>query len=113
MTKALVTLGIDLGGTKIDTGIVDSSGRILRREVIKTSKKGPETVVNEIRDVIKRLASSEETIIAAGIGMAGQIEGNTGLVHFAPNLGWRDFPLGSELEKVLNYPVCVTNDVRA
>ena len=77
MVKQRVTLGIDLGGTKTDIGIVDPSGKILRREVIKTSKNGPQTVVNEIKDVVAKLASQEETIVAAGVGMAGQIDGNT------------------------------------
>lgn len=113
MVKQRVILGIDLGGTKTDIGIVDPSGKILRREVIKTSKKGPDTVVNEIKNVVDKLSSQDETIVAAGVGMAGQIDGDTGLVHFAPNLGWKEFPLGSELEAVLKCPVRVTNDVRA
>lgn len=113
MDKKQVTLGIDLGGTKIDIGIVDQSGAILRRELIKTNHHGPDSVVTDIRNAVKKIHSLDEHIVAAGVGMAGQIDSLSGLVHFAPNLGWKDFPLGEELEKTLKIPVRVTNDVRA
>jgi glucokinase len=48
-----------------------------------------------------------------GIGMAGQIDGATGTVRFAPNLGWREVPLRADIEVALDVPVIVTNDVRA
>ena len=51
--------------------------------------------------------------MAAGVGMAGQIADRSGLVHFAPNLGWKDFPLGTKLGNALDVPVSVINDVRA
>lgn len=114
MAKAGVTLGIDLGGTKIDIGFVDASGKILRRELIKTSKEGPEVVVKEISETAKKLRiPADGQLMGAGIGMAGQIDSKNGLVHFAPNLGWKNFPLGESIEKALQIPVWVTNDVRA
>jgi glucokinase len=113
MLKAPVTLGIDLGGTKIDIGVVNSQGMILRRELIKTNKTGPDAVLNDIGSAVKKLQLPNEAIESAGVGMAGQIDPETGLVHFAPNLGWKNFPLGEKLQKVLNIPVKVTNDVRA
>jgi glucokinase len=113
MTVPSLTLGIDLGGTKIDIGVVDSAGKILRRELIKTSKIGPETVVNDIHETVQKLIQKNEHFEAAGVGMAGQIDSKTGDVNFAPNLRWSNFPLGSELEKKLQIPVKVTNDVRA
>lgn len=113
MTKALVTLGIDIGGTKINIGVVDAQGKILRRELIKTNKNGPEAVLQDIDSVVKKLTSPFDSIQAAGIGIAGQIDFETGLIHFAPNLGWINFPLGERLQNILNIPVKVTNDVRA
>lgn len=108
-----VTLGIDLGGTKTDIGVVDVSGKILRRELIKTSKEGPHAVVQDLLAAISRLKNSSEEILGIGIGMAGQIDRSSGDVLFAPNLGWKNFPLAAELHKNLNIPVYVTNDVRA
>lgn len=113
MAESPLCLGIDLGGTKIDIGVVDDAGKILRRELIKTSKNGPQAVVNEIHDAIQKLSNHNENFAAVGIGMAGQIDARTGEVYFAPNLGWTHFPLAQELEKKLRIPVKVTNDVRA
>lgn len=113
MSKESVSLGIDLGGTKIDIGVVDAHGHILRRELIKTSKNGPDAVIADIQSAVEKLKSPQETIIDAGIGMAGQIDPVNGLVYFAPNLGWTNFPLGEKLQKNLGIPVKVTNDVRA
>jgi glucokinase len=109
----MVNLGIDLGGTKIDIGLVDSSGKILHRELIKTSKAGAETVVHDILHAITTLQHRDHPIQSIGIGMAGQIDAQTGTVLFAPNLGWRDFPLGKAIESALRLPVHITNDVRA
>ena len=108
-----VILGIDLGGTKISIGVVEASGKILRQKTIKTGKKGPHAVIKDIVSLITTLRSPDEHILAAGIGMAGQIDGKTGVVHFAPNLGWINFPLRESLEIALNIPIKVTNDVRA
>lgn len=113
MAKIPVHLGIDLGGTKIDIGVVDGNGAILRRELIKTSKAGPDAVIHEIHSAAKKLTSLDESILSAGVGMAGQIDGKSGLVHFAPNLKWTNFPLQEVLEGKLGCPVKVTNDVRA
>lgn len=48
-----------------------------------------------------------------GVACAGQIDPATGAVAQAPNLGWRDVPLGSRLADALGVPVVVENDVRA
>lgn len=106
-------IGIDLGGTKLYVGLVDDAGKILRHELIKTSKDGPKAVVADIIAAVKKLTQGEKSLEAIGIGMAGQIENSTGTVLFAPNLGWKNFPLGHELRKGLGTPISITNDVRA
>jgi glucokinase len=112
MSKEQVMIGVDLGGTKTDIGIVDSSGKILRHEIIKTDKN-PSHIVVDIFNCVKTLENPSEQYIAMGIGMAGQIDAATGLVHFAPNLGWKQFPLAQEMMNRLKIPVKITNDVRA
>lgn len=113
MTEKELTLGIDLGGTKVALGVVDPLGNIVHREHIDTNKSGPRAVVKDIISASKRLAQGNGNIVAAGVGMAGQIAPVTGIVHFAPNLGWREFPLGDALKEGLGIPVKVINDVRA
>jgi glucokinase len=113
MVKNSVTLGIDIGATKIDIGVVDASGKILRRQLVKTSQDGPDVVVQQIFYAATKLISPLDHIVAAGVGVAGQVDAKTGLVYFAPNLSWKNFPLGEKLEREWKIPVKVTNDVRA
>lgn len=107
-------IGIDLGGTKTNIGLVDHSGKIIKNTVIKTRvQDGPQAIVDDIISAVKELANGHlDTISSIGVGMAGQIEKNTGIVHFAPNLGWKDFPLKKALNNSLHLPVAITNDVR-
>jgi glucokinase len=59
------------------------------------------------------LIPSTDTLHALGVACAGQIEPGTGTVIEAPNLGWRDVPLGARLTEAFQVPVVVENDVRA
>lgn len=77
-------------------------------------EKGAEGVIADIiACVTDCMADLEHEGQALGIGVAGQVEVSTGIVKYGTNLGWRDVPLKSELEKALGIPVVVTNDVRA
>ena len=112
--RGIITLGIDLGGTKVATALVDETGRILAHQYRFTrSENGAEKVIEDIvacaRDCF---AQGDESVQGVGIGVAGQVD-RAGTVSFAPNLGWRDVPLKAKLEESLNLPVVITNDVRA
>lgn len=114
--RALWTIGVDLGGTKLEVGIVDSSGHVIDHRLIKTKvKEGPKAVIKDIVNAINELRQkhSEGIIGAIGVGIAGQIDKKNGTVNFAPNLNWHDVPLQNELQDSLNLPVFVINDVRA
>lgn len=110
------TIGVDLGGTKLDIGIVDSSGKVIDRILIKTkAKEGFRAVIQDIINAIGelRIRNTNGTVLGVGVGIAGQIDRQTGCVLFAPNLNWHDIPLQTELSTALKLPVYVINDVRA
>ena len=109
------TLGVDLGGTKVETALVDTEGHILASYRHPTDpKKGPASLIADIKASVEVcLSEASRGAVALGIGVAGQGDRMAGTVRFAPNLDWRDVPLGSELERCLGLPVVVTNDVRA
>jgi len=113
--KESLTLGVDLGGTKVETSLVDITGHILASHRLPTqSEKGPDGVIADIIECVKNcLGEASKTAQALGVGMAGQIEKYTGIVRFAPNLGWHNIALRTMLEEALVLPVVVTNDVRA
>jgi glucokinase len=109
-----LTIGIDLGGTKVEIALVDGNSRILEENrYLSHAENGPEEIITDliratesIQDQAGRRASG------IGIGVAGQID-STGVVLSAPNLPFKGEPLQERLEKKLQFPVVVTNDVRA
>lgn len=107
--------GVDLGGTKIEVGIVDDSGEILDCCRLSTLvDEGVLAIETQIVDAINLLCEKHRLLISGvGIGVPGQVEAETGVVLFAPNLRWHHIPLKVELEKILRVPVFVVNDVRA
>ena len=109
------TLGVDLGGTKVETSLIDATGQILASHRSPTEpEKGSDGVIAGIVECVNScLSGAGQPAQALGIGMAGQIEKDTGVVRFAPNLGWHNVPLRAKLEEQLALPVIVTNDVRA
>jgi len=110
----LLTLGVDVGGTKVETALVDRNGQILAAHKCPTHlEKGPEGTIADILTCIDGCFSkARREAQALGIGIAGQVD-LKGVVRYAPNLKWRNVPLGEKLQKKLGIPVVVTNDVRA
>jgi glucokinase len=109
------TVGVDVGGTKIEVAGIDATGSVLmRRRLATRTGEGPAVIQSEIIETVLELQDEAGTRpIGLGIGVAGQIEPITGTVRFAPNLDWRDVPIGKVLGDALGLPVFVTNDVRA
>lgn len=108
-------IGVDLGGTKIAVAKVGLEGFLEKRLLIETNVKGgPPAVIADIVRAVRHFQETAESPPAGvGVGVAGQIDEKSGLVRFAPNLGWRDEPFGQNLSKELGLPVTVINDVRA
>ena len=114
MTNDVLTIGVDLGGTKVKTALVDTRGQIMSVHTYPTTvEKGPEGVIADILICVKNCLGqvSESDVQAVGIGVAGQVDLN-GVVRYAPNLDWHNIALKAKLEEQLNMPVVVVNDVR-
>src|SRR6185503_11514077 len=107
-------IGVDLGGTRIRVGAVAADGRILTSlERLTDARRGSDAVLDTLISAIADVRASIGEVAGAGIACAGQIRPDDGLVVQAPNIGWRDFPLGTRLTTALRMPVIVENDVRA
>jgi glucokinase len=107
-----LTIGVDIGGTKIAAGVVDEHGAILRSTRRETPAEDTARVTEVIADAVRELAASHPPA-AVGLGAAGFIDAARSTVMFAPNLAWRDEPLRGELEARLGLPVVVENDANA
>jgi glucokinase len=116
MFSAEWAIGVDLGGTKIDVAQVDASGKVHARLRMPTDvKNGPGAVEMQILNAVNDLCGKNFTSapVGIGIGVAGQVESETGVVRFAPNLNWHDMPLLGNLKKALRISGVAINDVRA
>lgn len=118
MAAGRLALGIDLGGTNARAAVVDTaSGAIVavRKELL--IERGAEPVVRVAATLAKGAAADAGIDLAslgtAGVGVAGQCLGATGIVVNAPNLGWRNVSVGAMLAQALGRPVRVANDLSA
>ncbi len=113
-----IVAGVDLGGTNMIVGIVGKNCEILAQVKRKTKAAiGRDGVIDRIVEAIERACAEAGTNLqgldAVGIGAPSAIDFDEGMVINAGNLGWKQVPLKSILEKRLNMPVAVDNDVNA
>ncbi|QNE22104.1 ROK family glucokinase [Kribbella qitaiheensis] len=107
-----LTIGIDVGGTKIAAGVVGTDGKIGARTHRDTPANSVDDTAAAICDAAAELIAKHE-VEAVGIGAAGFVSSDRSTVLFAPNLAWRDEPLGARVAEVLKVPVVVENDANA
>jgi glucokinase len=113
---AKYTLGIDVGGTKIYTVVVDEKYNILARSKRKTGDGSPtsllERILASVSDVLAESSLPIEAISTAAIGFPGPLDPIKGIILQATNLpAWNHFPLAQEAQRSLNCPVFIDNDV--
>ena len=118
MTTPRLLLGADLGGTNARAALVDeASGAVVASHKVRHEERAPiavaRTVAAAVREAAAQAGAALPALRAAGIGVAGQCLGATGVVLNAPNLGWRDVPFGDLLRQELGVPVRVVNDLSA
>ena len=109
-------IGLDLGGTNVQGGIVTAEGEVLARDKTKTkAEEGAEEVLKRIDKLVGKLLDKADLkrqhITALGIGAPGPIDPDRGVVINAVNLRWRDYPLAEKLSDMLEMPIYVDNDV--
>lgn len=109
-----LTIGVDIGGTKVAAGVVTPGGRILARLRTETPErsKSPAVVEDTIVSVVEELRA-EFRVRAVGVGAAGFVDERRANVLFAPHLSWRREPLRDSLSLRLGLPVVVENDANA
>lgn len=111
-------LGIDLGGTKTLAAVVDvQTGEVLASARKRTrAERGADFVSQRTIELATAAIQSanldaSDNLVAIGVGAAGMIDRQNGVIIDAPNLGVRNMQLGQILQKQFNVPVAVGNDV--
>lgn len=114
-SSAVTFLGVDIGGTKVAVGMVDSSGKLLTQQRSPMIANGaPEAGFKAVTDAIDSMLVSSNTIQGIGICAPGPLDPKTGVVINPPNLPcWRNFPLAEKIKEKYRVPVKVDNDANA
>lgn len=105
-------VGIDLGGSKIGAGLIDGSGRVVRRMERPTHPgRGPEAVLADVREMSCDLADGAPVApLGVGIAIPGAVDPERRVSVLSPNLGWHEVSLDLDLPDLA---VTVDHDVRA
>jgi glucokinase len=111
-----IIVGVDLGGTSIKALAVDRKNKVLAAEKKKTpASTAASDLIPEISGLVKKAAGNAgyklKAVEAVSIGAPGPVDVRHGIVREAANLGWKDVPLASDLQALLEVPVVVDNDV--
>lgn len=108
-----IAIGVDVGGTTIKFGLIDSDGRVIDRESRPTvAEEGPKTVLRGVAEGVRALLEEYPDVTGVGIGFPGTVD-DDGRVSYPPNFpGWEVVSPAQELRALvdLSVPVVVEND---
>ncbi len=120
MAASRYALGIDFGGTKLLAAVVDlDDGRVVATAKKKTSASdGPDELMERIFDAgdgaLKAAKLKARDLVGIGVGVAGQVDAERGLLLDTPNLSQAvvDLPMAAQLRKKYGVPAALRNDVQ-
>ncbi|GAA2996339.1 ROK family glucokinase [Kitasatospora albolonga] len=104
-----LTIGVDVGGTKIAAGVVDENGEILARTRVPTPAD-PQWAVDAIAQAVRELKEQYPDVAGVGVGAPGFVDRERATVIFAPNIDWENEPLKTRVEELTGLETVVEND---
>ena len=112
-------IGVDLGGTNIAAGLVDENYQIVCKKSVPTgAERAPECIVEDMAALCRGLCEEAKVdldqVVSVGIASPGIANHDTGVVEYANNLPFRNFPIGPMLSRMLGgKKVFIENDANA
>lgn len=110
-------LGVDVGGTKIATLLVDGDNRVWASVQRPTDTATPDHALQSLADAIwetlKQADLPIRLLAGIGIGIPGQVDTQSGIVRHAVNLGWQAVDLRGFINATFGTACVIENDVRA
>lgn len=106
-------VGVDLGGTKIYTALVDLEGNIIKEKTVETlAHEGEQAVMGRIIDTINYVIEgvSKDLIKSIGIGSPGPLDVKNGLIVETPNLPFKNFAITKTIKEKYDLPTYLDND---
>ena len=115
----MYTIGIDLGGTNIAAGLVDENYKIIRKSSVPTAAyRSADEITKDMAEVCLSLCKEEgitvDDIASVGIATPGTADTDNGVVIYANNLPFRDYPIAAKLKEYFPVKkVAIANDANA
>lgn len=108
-----MAIGVDVGGTKILSGLIGADGTVVRRDLRPTPKDGDE-LVEAVYGAITTLCDRQDPAsIPVGIGFPALVT-RDGTTRYGPNIALAEYPLGQQMSaRLANHHVLVENDASA
>jgi glucokinase len=108
-----LTIGIDVGGTKVLGGVVDEAGKVLTTARKDTPRQGGSALTQTIADVAKELLE-QYSVASVGVSAAGFVSSDRKTMLATPNIAdWNGVDLDNQLTKLIGLPVVIENDANA
>jgi glucokinase len=106
-------VGVDLGGTKIYTALVDLEGNIIKEKTVETlAHEGEQAVVGRIVDTINYVIDGTDKILikSIGIGSPGPLDVKNGIIIENSNLPFKNFEIVKTIKETFDLPTHLDND---
>ena len=106
-----VTVGVDIGGTKVLAGVVDEGGKV--SSTARRTTPGRRVVTSQVEDALVEAileSAADRALAGVGVAAAGFVDVSGERVMFAPHLPWQGEPLRDLLQRRLGCPVVLDND---
>ena len=114
-----LTIGVDIGGTKVAAALVSNTGDIAHKVRTRmngagTAEEGFGAVTRAIQSILADVPEARASLRGIGLCSPVPLDPKTGIVLNPPNLPcWRNFPLAAETERTFGVPARVDNDANA
>lgn len=108
-------IGIKLMENHAVAALTDLNATVLLKETLDFKDEQLNSVVDELVSLVNRLIKQgsirKKQLLGVGVGLAGVVDTDKGIVRQSPFFGWKDTPLKDLLETRLKVPVYIDNDV--
>jgi predicted NBD/HSP70 family sugar kinase len=112
------SIGVNIIHNALEVSVLSFTGNVLSSRKILGSRPTREAIqpllVKTLRDTVDEIhGSSSGKLLGIGIGIAGLVDINQGIVLYTPNMtGWESSPLGSTLSERFNTDIIIDDSVR-
>jgi predicted NBD/HSP70 family sugar kinase len=108
-------IGIKLTETQAIGALTDLEATVIVKRTDNLHGRDPEMIVKQLSLLVSELLQMaglpKKKLLGVGVGLAGIVDSEQGMLRQSPFFGWRDLPLGEMLQAQVRVPVYVDNDV--